>query len=43
MLHELTVDIICFCFYFQLLDEKKLQNTENLFKDFETPEGASQV
>ncbi|XP_014679090.1 PREDICTED: nucleolar protein 58-like isoform X2 [Priapulus caudatus] len=28
---------------FKLLDEKKLQKTENLFHDFETPEGASKV
>lgn len=28
---------------FKLLDEKKLQETENLFKDFETPEAASKI
>lgn len=28
---------------FKLLDEKKLQKTENLYKDFESPEGANRV
>ncbi|KZS07929.1 nucleolar protein 58 [Daphnia magna] len=28
---------------FKLLDEKKLQQTDNLFQDFQTPEGASKV
>ena len=28
---------------FKLLDEKKLSKTENLYNDFETPEGASRV
>ena len=29
--------------YSQLLDEKKLQKTDNLYKEFETPDGASKV
>ncbi|XP_065834964.1 nucleolar protein 58-like [Oscarella lobularis] len=28
---------------FKLLDEKKLQQVDNLYRDFETPDGASQV
>ena len=28
---------------FKLLDEKKLQQSENLFEDFATPEGAKKV
>jgi len=28
---------------FKLMDEKKLQKTENLYKDFETPEGANKL
>ena len=28
---------------FKLLDEKKLTKTENLYHDFETPEGAGKV
>ncbi|KAL1438977.1 hypothetical protein MTO96_047454 [Rhipicephalus appendiculatus] len=28
---------------FKVLDEKKLQKTDNLFKDFETPDKASRV
>lgn len=28
---------------FQLLDEKKLQQVDNLFEDFKTPEQASKV
>lgn len=31
------------CLWFQLLDEKKLSQTENLYHDFETPEAASRV
>ena len=29
--------------YDQLLDEKKLQQIDNLYKDFETPDAASKV
>ena len=29
--------------YFQLLNEKKLHQTENLYLDFESPEKASQM
>ena len=30
-------------YYDQLLDEKKLQQIDNLYKDFETPDAASKV
>ena len=37
---SLTKSLRC---YDQLLDEKKLQQIDNLYKDFETPDAASKV
>lgn len=35
--------IFVFCGLFQLMDEKKLQKVDDLYRSFETPEDASKV
>ena len=44
MIWNTTINrILTQLFAFQLLDEKKIQKADDLYKDFETPEAASKV
>ena len=39
----MVISLSIYLCLFQLLNEKKMKESENMYKDFETPESASKV